>query len=127
MTPLSENLTEAGSFALYFSGGGAWLSTPHLYISALATWPRKLDPIQGWKSHFSGIPQISNASIGGTLLMTLDIGSKVNAVAFSSDGSCIVSGSSDNLVRVWDILTGKEKHVLNGHTEISQLSCIVKG
>jgi WD40 repeat protein len=40
----------------------------------------------------------------------------VNSVAFSSDGSHIVSGSSDNSVRVWDALTGKEKHVLNGHT-----------
>jgi WD40 repeat protein len=40
----------------------------------------------------------------------------VNSVAFSSDGSRIVSGSQDKSVRVWDALTGEEKHVLNGHT-----------
>jgi hypothetical protein len=41
----------------------------------------------------------------------------VNSVAFSSDGSRIVSGSWDKSVRVWDALTGEEKHVLNGHTD----------
>jgi WD40 repeat protein len=54
--------------------------------------------------------------MGGTLLMTLNVGSEVNAVAFSVDGSCIVSGSRDKSVRVWDALTGNEKLVLNGHT-----------
>ena len=42
--------------------------------------------------------------MGGTLLMTLNMDS-LNAVAFSSDGSCIVSGSRDKSVRVWDALT----------------------
>ena len=37
-------------------------STPHLYISALATWPRNAEPCQGWRSHFSGIPRFTNAS-----------------------------------------------------------------
>ncbi|PPQ91249.1 hypothetical protein CVT25_006388, partial [Psilocybe cyanescens] len=96
---LAKNLTEAGSFALYFSGSGAWSSTPHLYISTLATWPRQLDPIQGWKSHFPKIPKFVNASLGGTLLMILNLGSVANAVAFSADGSCIVSGSEDKSVR----------------------------
>jgi WD40 repeat protein len=53
---------------------------------------------------------------------------------FSSDGSRIVSGSLDKSVRVWDALTGKEKHVLNGHIDLvksvafsSDGSCIVSG
>jgi len=41
----------------------------------------------------------------------------VNSVAFSSDGTHIVSGSDDNSVRVWDVFMGKEKHLLNGHTD----------
>ncbi|PPQ90908.1 hypothetical protein CVT25_007869, partial [Psilocybe cyanescens] len=115
--PLAKNLTEAGSFALYFSGSGAWSSTPHLYISTLATWPRKSDLIQGWKSYFPKIPKFVNASLGGTLLMTLSLCSGVNAVAFSADGSRIISGSTDRLVQVWDALTGDKKLVLNGHTD----------
>jgi WD40 repeat protein len=66
--------------------------------------------------------------------MTINMDSNVNAVAFSSDGSCIVSGSWDESVRVWDALTGEQKHVLNGHTEsVNSVafsgdgSCIVSG
>jgi len=40
----------------------------------------------------------------------------VNSVAFSTDGTRIVSGSDDNSVRVWDASTGKQLNVLNGHT-----------
>ncbi|KAF8157273.1 WD40-repeat-containing domain protein [Crassisporium funariophilum] len=133
-SPLPENLFEAGSFALYVSGGGTWSSTPHLYLSALATWPRKADPIQSWKSHFCGIPKFTNAFMGGTLLMTLNTNTSISSVAFSSDGSRIVSGSIDRSVRVWDASTGEEKHVLNGHTlHVTSVafsndgSCIVSG
>jgi WD40 repeat protein len=44
--------------------------------------------------------------------------SSVCSVAFSTDGTHIVSGSYDNSVRVWDVSTGKELNVLNGHTEL---------
>jgi WD40 repeat protein len=37
-------------------------------------------------------------------------------VAFSPDGSRIVSGSADTTIRIWDVQTGKEMHRLNGHT-----------
>jgi WD40 repeat protein len=40
----------------------------------------------------------------------------VKSVAFSPDGSQIVSGSSDNTVRLWDAQTGKEIAELDGHT-----------
>jgi WD40 repeat protein len=39
----------------------------------------------------------------------------VNSVAFSSDGTLIVSGSGNNTVRVWDLSTGKVQSVLEGH------------
>ena len=38
------------------------------------------------------------------------------SVAFSSDSIYIVSGSSDNSVRVWDALSGVELKVFTGHT-----------
>jgi WD40 repeat protein len=40
----------------------------------------------------------------------------VGSVGWSPDGSRIVSGSSDDTVRVWDADTGVEQAVLNGHT-----------
>jgi WD40 repeat protein len=40
----------------------------------------------------------------------------VRSVAFSSNGTRIVSGSGDKSVRVWDVSTGKVQSVLKGHT-----------
>ena len=41
----------------------------------------------------------------------------VSCVAFSGDGSCIVSGSKDGSMQVWHALSGVELKVLNGHTD----------
>jgi WD40 repeat protein len=40
----------------------------------------------------------------------------VNSVAFSSDGNRIVSGSGDDTVRIWDVVSGVVLHILKGHT-----------
>jgi WD40 repeat protein/serine/threonine protein kinase len=39
----------------------------------------------------------------------------VTSVAISADGKCIVSGSDDKTVRVWDTTTAQERLVLKGH------------
>ena len=40
----------------------------------------------------------------------------VTCLAFSADGTRIISGSADETVRVWDARTGKSQIELNGHT-----------
>ncbi|BAZ68014.1 WD-40 repeat protein [Fischerella sp. NIES-4106] len=54
----------------------------------------------------------------GRLLRTL-IGhnDSVNAVAVTSDGKQIISGSSDNTLKVWNLKTGEEIFTLEGHTQ----------
>ena len=42
-------------------------------------------------------------------------GGPVYGVAVTRDGSTIVSGSTDQTVRVWDNMTGQQKFQLNGH------------
>ncbi|KAH6648991.1 WD40-repeat-containing domain protein [Truncatella angustata] len=42
--------------------------------------------------------------------------SAVKSVAFSQDGSRIVSGSFDKTIRIWDTNSGKEVHKLEGHS-----------
>ncbi|OCK72914.1 hypothetical protein K432DRAFT_263377, partial [Lepidopterella palustris CBS 459.81] len=42
--------------------------------------------------------------------------SSVRAVAFSSDGKQLVSGSDDKTVRVWDAATGATLQILEGHS-----------
>jgi WD40 repeat protein len=43
--------------------------------------------------------------------------SYVYSVAFSPDGSKIVSGSYDKTIRLWDIQSGSELAVLKGHED----------
>ncbi|MFW6437588.1 MAG: TIR domain-containing protein [Armatimonadota bacterium] len=54
--------------------------------------------------------------LGGAQIMCLHGHEKpVNSVAVSPDGQRIVSGSSDNTVRVWDANSGEELACLRGH------------
>ena len=41
----------------------------------------------------------------------------MKALAVSSDGNLLATGSADNSVRLWDLKTGKELFVLSGHDE----------
>ena len=114
----SRNLTEAANFAVYFTGHSTIQSTPHLYISSLATWRSESKLLRGWRKWFPGILSVKRTGeSGSTLLMTLKGHTGgINCVAFSNDNTCIVSGSNDNSVCVWDASTGALLTTLNGHT-----------
>ncbi|KAH0584862.1 hypothetical protein H2248_008140 [Termitomyces sp. 'cryptogamus'] len=114
---ITKSINETANFAAYFSASQAALSTPHLYISSLATWLNDSSLTQGWKKFFPLIP-----SVTGDRRMTM---SQVNilqtnivgCVAFSHDSKWIVSGSYDKSVRVWDASSGTEMQQLHGHNE----------
>jgi WD40 repeat protein len=48
--------------------------------------------------------------------------SAISSVAFSPDGRVLASGSWDKTVRLWEVTTGRELHVLNGHED--DISCV---
>src|SRR6476469_5472438 len=53
----------------------------------------------------------------GGLLRTLEGHTHlVNAVAVTTDGKRVISGSADKTIKVWDLATGKEEFTLKGHT-----------
>ncbi|TEB33592.1 WD40 repeat-like protein [Coprinellus micaceus] len=114
---LAHQLKDTGAFVLYFSASPASQSTPHLYISSLATSPSHLGLVPAWKNHFPGIPTLQTHSSWSTPLMRINVGSQVWGVAVSPDGKCIASGSEDGLVRIWDAQDGKEVEVLEGHSQ----------
>ena len=58
----------------------------------------------------------SLAQVGGPLLKTLVDSREVNSVAVTADGK-VVSGSSDNAVKVWDLARGELLKTLKGHSD----------
>ena len=42
----------------------------------------------------------------------------MTSVAFSQDGSRVVSGSDDETVRIWNAATGEVEAEMKGHTDI---------
>lgn len=54
---------------------------------------------------------------GGRLIRTLSgHSSSVNAVAVTPDGKQVISGSSDNTLKFWDLETGEELFTLTGYS-----------
>ncbi|TDL18729.1 tricorn protease domain 2-containing protein [Rickenella mellea] len=93
-------------------------SAPHIYLSALPFAPSEskiskqfLHRFRGMLSLYTGKtthwPAIQCVFEGHTDWVT--------SVAFSQDGRCIVSGSDDTTIRVWDVETGVSQPFA-GHT-----------
>ena len=55
---------------------------------------------------------------GEAMLVLIGHSDCVRSVAFSPDGTRVVSGSSDKTVRIWNVNTGEMERVLEGHTDL---------
>ncbi|EDR10455.1 uncharacterized protein LACBIDRAFT_385169 [Laccaria bicolor S238N-H82] len=111
---LAANIAEARNFATYFAGNPPALSTPHLYISTLASWSTGSIMSQQWREKFRGIPSFTHRKASDVPLIVIEMDASIYSVAFSTDSTHIVTGS-DNSVQVWDASTGAELKLLKGH------------
>ncbi|OCH83993.1 hypothetical protein OBBRIDRAFT_840043 [Obba rivulosa] len=111
---------DAVKLAQYFAPAIAE-SAPHIYISCLPFAPRCSSvanlyaPKFGWTISLER-GQLQNWPAEQTIIR--GHGGYVGCVAFSPDGKRVVSGSSDNMIRMWHASTG---HIVagpfNGHTD----------
>ncbi|KAJ6543485.1 hypothetical protein B0H10DRAFT_2244444 [Mycena sp. CBHHK59/15] len=87
--------------------------------SALVWIPKKSLIREVYAANVSQAPKVSRglSNLWGPTELTLGNGSRVMSVAFSQDGSRVVSGSFDNTVRIWNATTGEVEAELNGHTD----------
>ncbi|TFL01576.1 hypothetical protein BDV98DRAFT_548131 [Pterulicium gracile] len=113
---LLKHVTSVMKLSKLYLHSPACQSTPHLYISALAMeMCRGNDFSHAWMEQYSQLPEVQFRGNCGAL-STIFVNAPVLSVAFSPDGTQVVSDSWDNSVRIWDASTGEEKHKLNGHT-----------
>ncbi|PGG95247.1 hypothetical protein AJ79_10165 [Helicocarpus griseus UAMH5409] len=98
-------MTSTVPLQLYYSG---------LIFSPKQSVVRKMysDNIPKW---ICPLPQVE-ATWSSNLQTLMGHSNSVHSVAFSSDGSTLASGSSDDTIKLWDVETGKELQTLMGHS-----------
>ncbi|KAB5589367.1 Lissencephaly-1 [Ceratobasidium theobromae] len=111
---------DAWRFVMMFATNAVSRCTPHIYVSMLSSWPRWEAMSQCYMERAKGLVEVKGSRMARrnlALLSIFDVDAGVLSVAFSPDGTRIVSGSSDNTIRVWDGQTGKMLlDPLQGHT-----------
>ncbi|CUA69937.1 Lissencephaly-1 homolog [Rhizoctonia solani] len=104
-----EIARDAWRFVLTFAGNPASASTPHIYVSMLASWPQQSPLGSCYIPRTKGLVKVKGTHMARRqpLLLsvfTMDLG--ITCVAFSADSVYIVSGAWDNSLRIWDARTG---------------------
>jgi WD40 repeat protein len=123
---ISDDIADTQRFVRMF-GGTISFSTPHLYLSALPFSPKYSHISQKFADRFCNVLQVVRGhSMTWPVLQGVLHGhyNTVSSVMFSPDGKCIVSGSSDQTIGLWDAETGELlRPPLKGHEDA--VLCVV--
>ncbi|KAL0947883.1 hypothetical protein HGRIS_010518 [Hohenbuehelia grisea] len=118
-TTIREVLHEANDFVIAFRAVIEYC-VPHIYLSAMSNFDRgsRISSVCGRK--ITRVPQMRLENLArkqNSILHLHGHSASVNSVAFSPDGTRIVSGSRDNTIRVWNASTGiQTMSPLEGHS-----------
>ncbi|KAJ7861011.1 hypothetical protein B0H14DRAFT_2350382 [Mycena olivaceomarginata] len=111
-----KDLRAAENLVAVFGGSNAISkATPHLYLSALATSSQDSMLMAKWRARFPGIPTVTARLSTAGALICLENDDEVNSVCFHPDGVRAITGSKDYAVRIWEVATGQQLHLLAGH------------
>ncbi|CAE6531321.1 unnamed protein product [Rhizoctonia solani] len=114
-------LEDARNFVTGFASSPASQSTPHIYISCLPFCPRSSSVYKNYWKRTRGLLQLEGSLMGrreGAALATWNVGSDVNSVAWSPDGTKVAVGCGDHTVRILNAHNGMPLfEPLKGHTD----------
>jgi WD40 repeat protein len=114
MSDMVKFIKDSIRFTEYAIDPISW-STPHIYLSALAFYREGSIIKEMFLSNYGRIPHVKY--LGSNRLDTWNTWDivRVSSLAFSSEGTRVVSGCDDRKVRVWDARTGQLAMELPGH------------
>lgn len=130
---LVEDLQEALNFTTQFAmqkHAELRRSTPHLYLSFLATWPEGTGIVSKWKRNFSRLPVPTHTN-NGDIPVIFDTSQHIQvlsyvpslaqghdyfwSISFVNNDTQVVSGHADGSVLIWDASNGQLLGSLQGH------------
>ncbi|CAE6472700.1 unnamed protein product [Rhizoctonia solani] len=94
---------DARRFTTMFTTSPVSRSTPHLYVSMLASWPEH--QLTSYTRQTIGVVQIKGIEAAERqlgLLSLIPLGSDVRCISYSSDGRLFAAGTWDGRILIWD-------------------------
>ncbi|KAG8763615.1 hypothetical protein FRC11_000225 [Ceratobasidium sp. 423] len=98
-------IKDAHNFVTMFASSPASRSTPHIYISMLALWPRDSPIFSNYSPRFCGLMATRGNTISSSqsrILSRWSVGGAVSSLAISPDGAWVATGTSNGGICVWD-------------------------
>jgi len=98
---IRKEVADAEMFVTQFAAGGGKCSTPHIYISGLSLCPRSSSVYKNYWRQSHGLIDVKGTAMAQW--ETAAIGrwmtdSPIDSIAFSPNGSCIISSSDDHTI-----------------------------
>ncbi|CAE6495374.1 unnamed protein product [Rhizoctonia solani] len=99
---------DARRFVALFATSPVAKSTPHIYVSMLASWPNEHPVAQCYAQQMTDLVRIQGIQTTQrqlAMLSMIAVGSQVRCISFSPNGRFFAVGTDHNEILVWDALT----------------------